>query len=83
MVIYEEYRLHAITFTARCVAVYIFGLVRPYVERVLLLASVLIWHLIADEITRRHGSKGVSAVRCDGNGGIGDQGPSALVKEFR
>jgi len=86
MVIYEEYRLHAITFTARCFAVYAFGIFRPfrdtYLERVLLFATVLVWHLIADEITRRHGSKGVSAVRCDGNGGLDEQGTSALVKKY-
>eukprot|EP00928_Gymnodinium_smaydae_P097031 TRINITY_DN8694_c0_g3_i1.p1 TRINITY_DN8694_c0_g3~~TRINITY_DN8694_c0_g3_i1.p1 ORF type:complete len:335 (-),score=41.39 TRINITY_DN8694_c0_g3_i1:409-1359(-) len=86
MVIYEEYRLHAITFTARCVAVYIFGLFRPfretYLERVLLFATVMVWHLIADEITRRHGSRGVSAVRCDGNGGLDGRSTSGLVEKY-
>jgi len=86
MVIYEEYRLHAITFTARCVAVYVFGLVRPfrdtYLERVLLFATVMVWHAIADEITRRHGTKGISAVRCDGKGGLDEQGTSVLAKRY-
>eukprot|EP00928_Gymnodinium_smaydae_P097030 TRINITY_DN8694_c0_g2_i2.p1 TRINITY_DN8694_c0_g2~~TRINITY_DN8694_c0_g2_i2.p1 ORF type:complete len:317 (-),score=32.71 TRINITY_DN8694_c0_g2_i2:212-1162(-) len=86
MVIYEEYRLHAITFTARCVAVYIFGLIRPfrdtYLERVLLFATVIVWHLIADEITRRHGSKGISAVRCDGSGGLDGRSTSQLVVKY-
>jgi len=85
MVIYEEYRLHTITFTSRCVSVYIFGLLRPfagsYIERVLLTATVLIWHLIADEITRRWGTKGVTAVRVDGKGGLDERSSSAIVSK--
>ena len=54
-VIYEQYRMHTIVFTSRCVAVYIFGLLRPfagtYIERVLPCGTVLVWHLLADDVT--------------------------------
>lgn len=67
MVIYEEYRLHAILFTSRCCAVFAFGLVRPYagtyLERVMLFVTVLTWHLLTDEVTRRYGMPGNTAVR--------------------
>jgi len=85
MVIYEEYRMHTIVFTSRCVAVYIFGLLRPfagtYIERVLLCGTVLVWHLLADEVTRRWGTEGVTAVRVNGQGGLDERSTSAIVSK--
>eukprot|EP00462_Mataza_sp_D1_P002754 CAMPEP_0175103020 /NCGR_PEP_ID=MMETSP0086_2-20121207/8812_1 /TAXON_ID=136419 /ORGANISM="Unknown Unknown, Strain D1" /LENGTH=219 /DNA_ID=CAMNT_0016377999 /DNA_START=44 /DNA_END=700 /DNA_ORIENTATION=+ len=60
MVIWHEYRLHAIVFTLRCVFVYMAAVFRPFAEgstadRLMHLPTVLIPHLLADEITRRYG----------------------------
>ena len=70
MVIWQEYRLHAIVFTLRCLAVFTFGIMKPFVKhdsihRVGLMATVLFWHLCADEITRRFGpeDKSLTTVR--------------------
>lgn len=68
MIIYEEYRQHAIVFTLRAILVTVFGLYFPEhlpheVKHVCLVALVAAHHLAADEITRRHGKPGVTAVR--------------------
>jgi hypothetical protein len=70
MIIWEEYRLHAIVFSVRCLSVYLFGLIRPFqdtiLERILLVAVVLSHHVVADWITQKYGSKdGVTTVRVD------------------
>ena len=66
MIIWEEYRLHAIVFTLRCVSVYAYNtLVSTYFplfyasiySRLALPALVLSHHLVVDEITRRFGPK--------------------------
>jgi hypothetical protein len=61
-------RLHAIVFTSRSIAVYIFGIVRPFegtvMENILLTTTVLSFHLLADYVTKKHGSKdGSTTVR--------------------
>lgn len=53
LIVYEEYRLHAIVFTSRCFFVYAFR--HPF--------FVLIHHLAADFITLKHGKQGDTAVR--------------------
>jgi len=53
LIVYEEYRLHAIVFTSRCFFVYAFR--HPF--------FVLIHHLAADYITLKHGKEGDTAVR--------------------
>jgi hypothetical protein len=68
MIIWEEYRLHAIVFSTRCMAVYLMGTFRPFegtlLERVLLPLVVLAHHVGADMITARYGAKdGVTTVR--------------------
>eukprot|EP00466_Bigelowiella_natans_P017140 jgi/Bigna1/146441/aug1.114_g21149 len=63
MVIYEEYRQHAMVFTNRCFAVFIVAIFwggSPPVWAAPL--AVALHHLMADDITRRHGS-GNTAVR--------------------
>lgn len=72
MIIWEEYRLHAIVFTSRSIAVYVFGLLRPFegtvIENFLLAATVLSFHVLADHITKLHGSKdGSTTVRIKDN----------------
>ena len=70
MVITQDNRLHAIVTTLRCLAVFTFGIMKPFVKhdsihRVGLMATVLFWHLCADEITRRFGpeDKSLTTVR--------------------
>ena len=53
LIVYEEYRLHAMIFTSRCFFVYAFR--HPF--------FVLIHHLLADYVTKRHGKDGDTAVR--------------------
>ena len=50
-IIWEEYRLHAISFSLRCTAVFIAGWAGA--SRFVLFPTVMVWHLIADEITRQ------------------------------
>lgn len=68
MIIWEEYRLHAIVFSARCCSVYLYGYFRPFegtnYERILLIAVVLAHHVMADKVTEWYGTKnGVTTVR--------------------
>lgn len=68
MIIWEEYRLHAIVFSTRCVSVYLYGYFRPFqgtdFERYALVVLVLLHHVMADKITEWYGSKnGVTTVR--------------------
>lgn len=71
-IIWEEYRLHAIAFTARCCLVYAFGMFWPLddclVTRAVLFCTVLSMHVVADEITKRYGpeDKTQTTVRVDG-----------------
>ena len=60
LIIWHEYRLHTISFTARHVSVYLFATFWPYekgsdLQPIALFCLVMFWHLVADEITRRHG----------------------------
>lgn len=74
--IWNEYRLHAIVFTMRCVSVYAWAVLRPMqrlgfgptAERLVQPMLVLAHHVLADEITRRYGpeDRTQTTVRCDG-----------------
>lgn len=76
MIIYEEYRLHAIVFTLRCFSVFLMGLVFAAVDvsadlqHLLLFAVVMAHHLVVDRITQIHGTAGVTAVRVEDKAGI-------------
>ena len=68
MIIWEEYRLHAIVFSTRCLSVYALGTFRPFegtlLERAMIPLVVLAHHVAADKITEMYGSKdGVTTVR--------------------
>jgi len=70
LIIYEEYRLHAIVFTLRTCLVSLVGFYCQTMEvipRRFVLAGVFVaCHLLVDRITAVHGTKGVTAVRNDG-----------------
>ena len=55
LIVYEEYRQHAIVFTSRCFFVYALNQWSPLV--------VLVHHLLADYVTSKHGKEGDTAVR--------------------
>lgn len=67
MIIWEEYRLHAIIFSTRCMSVYLMGYFRPFAgtiwERILLPMVVLAHHVGADMVTAKYGSKDATTVR--------------------
>ena len=71
MVIWEEYRLHAVVFTLRALIVYSFGIYRPFkgtdFEGAALFVSVMSVHLVVDAISRKHGLPGVTTVRVQDN----------------
>jgi hypothetical protein len=75
LIIYEEYRLHAIVFTARGIAVSLVGMYMQnmqgseeeiFLRRCILGGVLLSLHLLVDYITHLYGTKGVTAVRNDG-----------------
>jgi len=75
MIIWEEYRLHAIVFSLRCLSVYLFGFFNPFagsvLERVALPLLVLSHHVLADKITEWYGAKdGSTTVRVKNNQGL-------------
>lgn len=63
MIIYEEYRLHAIVFTIRCLCVFIIAVLFPNAPCYVLPIVVALHHLQADRITGNHGTPGNTAVR--------------------
>ena len=67
LVIWNEYRLHTIVFTARCISISLFSQFWPWFNNEFdyfaLLVTVLVHHLIADEITRRFGEANATTVR--------------------
>lgn len=66
LIIYEEYRLHAMLFTTRACLVTLIGWF--HYEPYQLWLSVLSIHLLVDSVTDIYGTKGVTAVRNDGRG---------------
>ena len=62
MVIYEEYRQHAIVFTSRCFFVFVAAQISSVVPYAAVFV-VLVHHMIADYITSIHGTIGNTAVR--------------------
>ena len=74
MIIWEEYRLHAIVFSVRCMSVYLFASLNLFegtmFERIALPALVLAHHVMADKITEWYGAKdGTTTVRVKDNQG--------------
>jgi len=79
MVIYEEYRQHAMVFTHRCMAVYVCAVMFPDSPRWFVPSVVCAHHYLADRITDRHGS-GSTAVRANPN--INKEDSSGKVPDF-
>ena len=63
MIIYEEYRLHAIVFTIRCLSVFIIAILFPNAPWYVLPTVVALHHYQADRITNKYGTPGNTAVR--------------------
>ena len=63
MVIYEEYRQHAMVFTVRCFSVFVIATVFPNAPVWVGPVVVMCHHLFADRITAIHGTPGNTAVR--------------------
>ena len=67
LIIYEEYRLHAIVFTFRGIYVAVLGLCIDYVplnlRLIALISGIAFVHLLTDLITYKYGKPGVTAVR--------------------
>lgn len=67
MIMWEEYRLHAIVFTCRCCFVFFGGLFfTRYTSiwvRLLFYTGIMAHHVAADTITHLYGKEGVTAVR--------------------
>lgn len=66
LIIYEEYRQHAMVFTLRCFSVYACAVLgyKEWLDKFHGVACIVaVHHLLADDITRRHGTVGVTAVR--------------------
>jgi hypothetical protein len=69
LVIWNEYRLHAIMFSLRSVFVYFFGLYYPFqnneYDNLVLFLMVMACHLVVDEITKRTGpgTKAMTTIR--------------------
>lgn len=82
LIIYEEYRIHAILFTLRSFFVTIIGMNQDYLGKTtsstLLVVSILIIHLLVDYVTYLHGTPGITAVRHLDK----DEGINKLGKRF-
>ena len=68
LIIYEEYRIHAILFTFRAILVSLLGMNKHRFEndnyfKITLVLSLLIIHLLVDLTTKKFGEKGTTAVR--------------------
>ena len=74
LIIYQEYRLHAIIFTLRGLLVSVFGLYQHHLTtfqaRIALAAMLYTLHAIVDWITMKYGTPGITTVRNDDNGTI-------------
>ncbi len=73
LIIYEEYRLHAILFTSTAVSVSLFGLYadqyieQPY-QKFALIGLIFALRGMVDLVTYKYGTDGVTAVRNNGDG---------------
>jgi len=63
MIIYEEYRIHAIIFTLRCLSVFTIAVLFPTRPCYVLPLVVFVHHYVADIVSKKHGTPGNTAVR--------------------
>lgn len=65
MVIYEEYRQHAMVFTLRCFTLFAVLMLAPKTHPYAIFGVVMAHHMFADYITSIHGTVGNTAVRAN------------------
>ncbi len=75
LIIYQEYRAHAIVFTMRGVLITVFGFYQHLIpgalyKRLALSALMIAIHATVDYITHLYGTPGITTVRNDDNGTI-------------
>ena len=63
LIVYEEYRQHAMIFTMRCFFVFVISILYPNSSFYVIPSIVGLHHYQADRITQKHGSPGNTAVR--------------------
>ena len=72
LIIYEEYRLHAILFTTRAIMVSLIGIytidMNPNIRQSILLLTLASIHNIVDYVTKKYGTVGVTTVRNNNDG---------------
>lgn len=72
LIIYEEYRLHAILFTTRAIGVSVVGLYQHLLpdrlRSAVLVSFLVLISLAVDYVTKKYGTPGVTAVRNDDDG---------------
>jgi len=73
LIIYEEYRLHSILFTSRCVLVSLYGIFSHLIpnedwRKYGILLVLLAVHLSVDRVTAKYGKEGITAVRNNNDG---------------
>jgi hypothetical protein len=73
LIIYEEYRLHAILFTTTAVSVSLFGMYATKFmdnsfQKIVLVAMIFALRGLVDSVTSNYGTKGVTAVRNNNDG---------------
>jgi len=65
--IWHEYRVHAILFTARCFLVYALGAWAPNAGAAVRFATTMAMHVMVDRVTAVHGKEGETTIRGRGN----------------
>ena len=72
LIIYEEYRLHAILFSMRAIIITLLGMYttsyEPYIRKILIVSILICTHLCVDYVTHKYGTHGVTAVRNNNDG---------------
>jgi hypothetical protein len=82
LIIYEEYRLHAMIFTTRAVAVSLIGmfehLIPGKMRQTVLVSTIIVISVLVDKVTTKYGTPGVTAVRIQS-----DEKEPAFVKNLK
>jgi len=72
LIIYEEYRLHAMLFTTRAIGISFFGLYQhllpEYLRSTFLVGFLVCISVSVDWVTKKYGTPGITAVRNDNDG---------------
>lgn len=82
MIIYEEYRLHAIIFTLRCMSVFAVSVLFPERPWYIMPMVVAGHHILADHVTTKYGTPGNTAVRATSESVKSDSTYNKIVAKF-